>query len=199
METGLKAYIFGFTLAMSIGPIAMIIINNAIRNGRTIALKNSMGAACGDFTFALLAFSVGVSILSSLEEFRFYIEKGSALILLLFGLWMLVGAVRSANQELNSQNNFLPGFKATYFLTIMNPLSIVAFMAYSNNLLKTGSFAEIILIAFCIFAGSLSAQTIYALGASSFRRLFTNTAIPTYINLLSSLVVIGFGINFLFN
>lgn len=54
-----KAFIFGISLALTIGPIALLIVTIATRDGLIAALWSALGAGSADFTLALAAFFAG--------------------------------------------------------------------------------------------------------------------------------------------
>lgn len=65
----LSVLVFGFTLAISVGPIALIIIQNGILGGFNAASKSALGAALGDFTYAVFAFLVGGTLVGHLSGY----------------------------------------------------------------------------------------------------------------------------------
>src|SRR3989344_4250 len=56
-----KAYFIGLTIAFTIGPISLLIAQRGITKGLESAIVTSLGVAIADFTFALVACTVGVS------------------------------------------------------------------------------------------------------------------------------------------
>ena len=120
----LKAFGFGFTLALSVGPIALLVINNGLNHGISTALRSALGAALADLTYAFIAFTAGYYIVQGLQEHQQIIQFISSAVLILFGLWMLTNRLKNmkrARLKLDS----LPrayGLKATYLLTVVNPL-----------------------------------------------------------------------------
>lgn len=69
----MKAFIFGFILSLSIGPIAILVLNNGIQHGYTVAVRSAIGAALADYCYALISFIVGTWIITSFSEYHYQI------------------------------------------------------------------------------------------------------------------------------
>jgi threonine/homoserine/homoserine lactone efflux protein len=54
-----EAFLFGFTLAIAVGPIAILIFNQTINCGLKTGIFSALGAASADLTYAILTFSSG--------------------------------------------------------------------------------------------------------------------------------------------
>src|SRR5262245_29784361 len=95
----LHAFVFGFSLAIAIGPIALLIVNNGVNHGLRVALRSALGAASADFVYALLAFSVGSEVISTLNAYEAGIRTFSGLLLIAIGAWLAWKALRRDDAE----------------------------------------------------------------------------------------------------
>ena len=188
----ITVFIFGFTLAISVGPIAMIVMLNGIKHGRLAATKSALGAASGDFVFALISFLLGGAIFSTLSQRQEAFEIISSLVLVAFGIYICIVAIRSKanNPVIKPKVNF---FITTFLLTIVNPLTIIAFIALVGQITVTGALLESVKLALALFTGSFLAQLIYAMASSSMRSKLENPNIILGLQLLSGIGILAFG------
>ncbi|MBC5991747.1 LysE family translocator [Pontibacter cellulosilyticus] len=195
-----KAFIFGVTIAIAVGPIAILIINRGLNSGLKSGALSGVGAALADFTYGIIAFTLGTVIVGFLKTNQLYFSYATAGVLFLFGAWMLKGSLREtppteAKQEVGKGNYLL----STYLLTIVNPLTIILFLGFSGQLISpvTG-FVDIILLAAAIFSGSLIIQLMLAFFGASLGRFIRNRSVIRLLNIASSILIIGFGVAGLF-
>ncbi len=86
------------------------------------------------------------------------------------------------------------GLRATFLLTIVNPLTVIAFSAFSSQLLMSSGLLEAIAMALSVFLGSLLVQTVLALFASYLGKYVSNPIIVKTLNMLSGVGIAGFGL-----
>lgn len=192
----LKAFLFGVTLAIAVGPIALLIMHFGITQGLRTALGSAMGAALADFSFATVAFLAGTAILPRLTAARLGIEWTASLILCAAGLWMLWRAV-SRNQTSRADSPVArPGsaLLTTYALTLVNPLTVVVFLGLAAQLPLGGSGLRGIGYATCLFAGSFVVQIVFAVGGSSLRPLVNRPGALGLMQAASGLGILVFGL-----
>jgi threonine/homoserine/homoserine lactone efflux protein len=199
MDT-LKAFVFGVTLAVAVGPIAILIINRGLVHGFQSGMLSGVGAALADLTYALLAFSVGSLIVTYLNMNQVYFSWMASAALLLFGLWMLLGNLKKSHtipglNRASSQNGNLGYLTSTYLLTVVNPLTIVAFVGFSGQLVKPDfGIGQIISLSMAIFLGSVIIQTLLATFGASLGRYVKSPRTIQVLNIVSSLSIMGFGL-----
>ena len=191
----LKAFSFGVTIAISVGPIALLIINNGIRYGYSAAIRSALGAATADGVFACIAFTFGIIILSLLSEYQSIIKMASSFVLIGFGLYMLSGLVlQSSGDSLLDDQPVLGGFKATFLLTIINPLTIIAFTAFIGQISEVRDYAFSFLAALIIFLGSLIVQLGFAVFGVFLKRFLNDQKHINYLQILSGVGITSFGL-----
>ncbi|AKD04745.1 LysE family transporter [Pontibacter korlensis] len=199
MET-LKAFLFGLTIAMAVGPIAILIINRGLTVSLRSALMSGLGAALADLTYGLIAFTVGSLVISYLNLNNYYFTLFTSLILLLFGARMLKNSFKEPgshtnNQEAGAKGSNLNYLFSTYVLTVVNPLTVIAFVGFSGQLVSpiTGA-AHVLVLALAIFAGSLIVQTALALFGASLGRFLRNPKAMRILNSGSGIGIMLFGL-----
>ena len=189
----LRALFFGATVAAAIGPIALLIIHNGMRDGFRAALASAIGVAVADFVYAVAAFTAGSGLAALLERDRqaFAFAAGAALIGV--GLWLARGALRPQGAVEGNIDARRIGFRGTFLLTLANPLTIALFAAFSAQLALSARWTGALYFAAFIFAGSLPVQACYALFGASVRKLVPGPGTMRALNLASSLGIIAFG------
>jgi threonine/homoserine/homoserine lactone efflux protein len=197
--TYIQTFIFGITLAISIGPIAILILNQSINCGFKNGALCGLGAATADLTYAVVAFTAGSLLFSLLASEKQNIHLVSAIVLILFSFWMIYSTLKKRSPENKGKYMLvckLP-FITTYGLTIANPLTIVVFAGFAG-LLTSDNSGNIILHVLAIFIASLSIQTLIALTGSKLSGFISNPTILLYFNLASSFGIMFLGISKLF-
>ena len=190
-----KALVFGATLAIAIGPIALLIVHHAARGGLRAGLGSAIGAASADLTYAVVALTAGARLLPALEANSARIQVGADLILIVFGLWMAWSARRGltvdAVESDASAASTAGAFRTTYALTVVNPLTVVAFMAFVPQLgMRSGSTG--LVAAAGLFVGSLLIQVGIALGGTVLKHVLSSRGIRA-LNVLSAGGIVAFG------
>ncbi|MHA1444848.1 MAG: LysE family translocator [Candidatus Hodarchaeales archaeon] len=195
----IQTFIFGITLAISIGPIAILILNRSMNCGLRNGLLCGLGAATADLTYAIVAFSAGHFFFPYLELQQENIPLVSAAVLVIFSLWMIYSSLKNRpsndNQKYSLNCNW--PFLTTYGLTMANPLTIIVFIGFSGLILSESS-GNIFLHAIVILIASLIIQTLIALAGNKLANLITKPSTLLYFNLASSLGIMLFGISKLF-
>jgi threonine/homoserine/homoserine lactone efflux protein len=199
MDT-LKAFVFGITLAVAIGPIAILIINRGLVYGFRSGLMSGVGAALADFTYALVAFTAGSVLVGYLHVNHVYFSWVASAALMLFGVWMLAMSLRKPADKVNAilgkpHRGDFGYLTSTYLLTIVNPLTIVVFVGFSGQLITpVFTMWQVVSLSLAIFLGSLLIQAVLASVGATMGRYVKSPAVIRMLNLASSLCIIGFGV-----
>lgn len=186
-------FLFGLTLAMSIGPIAILIINQSINCGIRAGISCGFGAAFADFTYALIAFQLGSFLQRFISGKEVAFQIASSLVLLAFGVWMVFSSLKRFNKNKEAGDS-LPlvcrrPLMTTYLLTLANPLTIIVFSGVSGQMqLSTGT--DIIIGSSLLFSGSLVVQLCLATLGIGLRRFFYRPNVLTSLNILSGIGII---------
>jgi len=194
----LKAFLFGLTIAAAVGPIAVLLVTYGISFGPRVGALAGLGAALADLTYALVAFVAGQAILPLLDRNARWVHLLATLVLVLFGAWMLWGALRrkpggeraGATEEAKPRRALL----TVYALTIVNPLTVIAFLGFAVQLPLAGSFLRALVFSVCLFAGSLVMQLTFGLGGAALGRVFSRGPWVRVLNGLSGAGIVLFGL-----
>lgn len=189
----IEAFLFGLTLAVSIGPIALLILNTSVNRGTAAGLACGAGAASADFTFALIAFTAGAGLLAILDANRQLIAIFAAALLCVLGAWLLTEAWRQRKKSIQRPAPAGPGFVTTYLLTLANPLTILFFAAWIGSQQTNVAWTTILTISLAVFTGSFIVQAGLAFGGGSLRGLLSPRVLLAA-NALSGIGILGFGI-----
>jgi threonine/homoserine/homoserine lactone efflux protein len=191
-----KSFLFGVTMAAAVGPIALLIVSYGIRDGFKPAAAAGLGAALADLAYAGIAFSLGSLLLAVLARYEALFKLASALTLVLFGAWLAGSSWRAlpATKPPLQAGRAAAPLLTTFTLTIVNPLTIVLFAAFSAQLPAATSGQAIGAAAFALFLGSLAVQLVWAAGGSVAARLLSHAGARRAVNVAGGIVVAGFGV-----
>jgi len=193
----LRALVFGATLAVAVGPIAVLIVQCGLTRGFASAARCGLGAGLADLTYALIAFTVGPAISGLLAEHRREVEIVASLVLVGFGLWMIWSALRARKAAGERETKPVGSHReiaTTFLLTIVNPLTVLAFVSFSAQLGLDPSWRQAISLSLALFLGSLTIQLALALAGSRLRRYVTDPRWVLGLNVASGLGIVLFGV-----
>ena len=192
----LHAFAFGVSLAIAIGPVALLIINNGLNHGIGVAVRSGSGAAVADLVYSLIAFLVGARAVTAFSAYHGTIHVLSGALLIVIGAW-LAYRTRSAHtpRNLKSRPERDPkGFRVTLLLTLANPLTLVIFLGFAAQLSLAGDSGTAIRLSLCVFVGSLLVQMALALFGASLGKWITDRRVINVLNFASAVAIIAFGV-----
>jgi threonine/homoserine/homoserine lactone efflux protein len=193
----LHAFLFGISLAIAIGPIALLIIHNGLNYGLSVAVRSALGAATADLLYSVVAFVIGARVIAALSthERAIHIVSGAALICV--GLWLAARAVRLPRKLDGIQaqaDRKSAGFWVTLLLTLANPLTLAIFLGFAGQLSLGGDSRTAVFLSFCVFMGSLLVQMMFALLGVSLGKWVTDRRAIGVLNFASAVAIIAFGV-----
>ena len=117
----------GLILQIAVGPITFFIINIVIQRTLLDGFFAILGAALADYCYITLSI---IGIAKLLENVRIKKTLGfiSSLVLILFGFYIITGALRNIQVNVGITNNLQDltrSFISTFMLTLSNPLTII--------------------------------------------------------------------------
>jgi threonine/homoserine/homoserine lactone efflux protein len=189
-----SAFLFGVALAVAIGPIALLIIRAGIERGAGAGVRCAAGAAVADMLFAFVAALAGSLILPRLTAHRGALAMVSAAVLVAIGLWLIAQAVVAARRPPSERTIAQYGLRATFVLTLVNPLTLVTFASFVGQLALTGNAWQAAGIALAVGSGSFLVAALFALGGAGLGRLLTDRRWILALNLASGLGIVAFGV-----
>jgi threonine/homoserine/homoserine lactone efflux protein len=181
---------FAFVAASAVllvmpGPTILTLISYSVSSGRRANVPLVAGVTLGDCT-ALVLSLLGLGALLATAAFWFTVVKmAGGLYLLYLGLRLLrAGAspLREAAPALGSRWRL---FRLTWLVTALNPKGIIFFVAFLPQFVTPGAHvhAQLWLLASTFVVMACANATLYAVFASSARRLLTSPKAQRRFNL----------------
>ncbi|MEW5938442.1 MAG: LysE family transporter [Chloroflexota bacterium] len=192
----LQGLLLGFSIAAPVGPIGVLCIRRALAEGRATGFLSGLGAATADMLYGSIA-AFGLTALSSLLiEQRFWLGLLGGLFLAYLGVktFLAKPADRAASSGRAGRAGRAGAYLSTFLLTLANPMTILSFTAMfaAMQFDLEGSASAATLVA-GVFLGSAAWWLTLSLLVGLFRERFT-PAWMRWVNRLSGLVILGFGI-----
>ncbi|MPV68298.1 LysE family translocator [Burkholderia sp. BE17] len=187
-------FLFGLTIALSVGPVALMIANYGMRAGTATGMRAAVGVAAADGCYAVVAFTIGAMLASTLASHLSLFRAIGALVLLAMGTRMLWQALTDRRRTLDGDVP-TPGnrpFTSMFFVTLANPLTILLFYGYATA--AAGAHRHWLFGAACVFAGSLAGQLVFAFGGSAIGRIVKSPGWLAASHVVAALVVLGYGV-----
>ncbi|KFL53019.1 lysine transporter LysE [Burkholderia pyrrocinia] len=187
-------FLFGLMIALSVGPVALMIANYGMRAGTASGVRAAVGVAAADGCYAVVAFTIGAMLASTLASHLLLFRVVGALVLLAMGARMLWQALTDRRRTLDGDAP-PPGnrpFTSMFFVTLANPLTILLFYGYATA--AAGAHRHWLFGAACVFAGSLAGQLVFAFGGSAIGRVVKSPGWLAASHVVAALVVLGYGV-----
>ncbi len=192
-----RGALIGLSVAAPIGPMAVLCIRRTLARGRIAGLLSGFGIATADAVYgAIAAFG-----LSSVSSFLIDIEDFVRLIGGAFLLWLGWRTFRTRALDVprageNARVRGAGAFLSTLGLTLTNPTTILSFVAifsgigFVNDDVGTASAVALVI---GVFTGSTLWWAILISGTAWLRERLTVSRL-TFINRLSGLIILAFGV-----
>ncbi len=191
----LKGCLIGFSIAMPVGPIGLLCIRNSLTRGMRYGLMSGLGAATADAMFGGLA-GLGMTVIGSLmSSFQIYFHLVGGLFLAYLGISTFKENPRES--EISPLIGSLAyAFTSTFFLTLINPMTILSFMGIYAGIssgLSVQTWISPTILTIGIFVGSALWWLLLSSGASCFKEKI-NLERRKWLNKISGLLILGFGL-----
>jgi threonine/homoserine/homoserine lactone efflux protein len=186
MESFTRGIVFGLTIAAPVGPIGLLCIRRTLAHGWRAGFVSGLGAATADVCYGVLAV-FGLTALTQLQRPAAFI---GGLLLLSMG-WQTTRMVPTQTATAKSGNMYL----STLALTITNPATILVFMGLFSGLHGMGQLSQGEAVA--LVAGVGMGSALWWLTLAQLTSWLGRDITPQgmlWINRLSGIVIIGFGI-----
>lgn len=194
----LRGLVIGLSIAAPVGPIGVLCIRRTLAEGRVAGLVSGLGAATADMLFGCVA-GFGLTFISNaLLVHKVWLQLIGGLFLCYLGVKTLLS--RPAEIAATAQGKgLLAAYTSTLFLTATNPLTIFAFAAiYAGLGAAAGDYRAALTLVAGVFAGSALWWLLLSGGVSLFRAKF-NARSLLWVNRISGVVIVGFGVFALFS
>jgi threonine/homoserine/homoserine lactone efflux protein len=195
-----RGLVIGLSIAAPVGPIGVLCIRRTLAEGAAAGFVSGLGAATADALYGCVA-GFGLTFVSGLlvrQQVWFRLVGG--LFLCYLGIKTLLSGPVPDPVE-GQRGGLLRAYALTFFLTLTNPMTILAFAAIFAGLGLVGTgqtyLAAVVMVA-GVFAGSALWWLTLSGGVSLFRKRFSLIALQ-WVNRISGLVITGFGLVSLFS
>lgn len=197
MEIGffLKGLIIGFSIAAPVGPIGILCIRRTIQHGRFSGLFSGLGAAVADSIYSVIA-AFSLTLVSNFliaGQFWFRLVGGG---FLLYLGWKTFSAKPTDKVKGISHTTYFNDFISTFFLTISNPMTILAFLAVFAGLGLSsveGDYMDASILVLGVFLGSAAWWLLLSEGVTLFRKKVSER-VMLWINRIAGITIAVFGI-----
>ena len=176
------------------GPIGVLCIRRTLAEGRISGFVSGMGAATADAVYGCIA-GFGVTVISNLLiGQQFWLRVGGGIFLFVLGAKTFLS--KPAEAASGKTGKGLAGtYASTLFLTLTNPITILAFAGIfaGLGLVNTGAnyYAAMILV-LGVFLGSAVWWLFLSTGVGLFRTWFNGPRLR-WVNRFSGLIIAAFG------
>jgi threonine/homoserine/homoserine lactone efflux protein len=195
IEYFMKGLAIGFSIAVPVGPIAILCISRTLKDGWGLGLTSGFGAATADMLYGGIA-AFGIRAVSEfLLDQQMWIRLLGGLFLTFLGIRIIFSTLSEVEIP-SSRRGLLSAYLSTLVLTLSNPLTILYFgavFAGFDLISESVSYSDSIMMVFGVFLGSSLWWFILSSGVSILRARF-NDSLLKWVNRLSGGVIITFGI-----
>lgn len=194
-----KGLIIGFALSAPVGPIAAICVQRTMNRGRLAGFLSGLGSAAADAVYGTAA-AFGASFLAEfLLEHGSWMQKIGGAILVVLGIRLFFS--RPKDETANGRARGKLGlFLSTFFLTLTNPMTFLAFGAIFATMglgaVKGHSILTFDLVA-GVSLGALAWWTLLVFAVHAIRKHFTYSKL-VWVNRGAGIFVVGVGILYIF-
>lgn len=193
-----KGMLIGFSIAAPVGPIGILTIGRSLAYGPMAGLATGLGAAAADAVYGCVA-GFGLTFVSGfLLAWNTYIFGIGSLFLCWLGLTFLfrppeAGAVTASGA--NGFTTYPKAFLSAFFLTLTNPMTIMAFTAIFAGLglgMAGDNYLAASLLVSGVFTGSAIWWVLLAFGSGKLKACLGNS-LQGRISQTAGIFLLGFG------
>ena len=160
IQTFFKGIVIGFSIAAPVGPIGLLCIQRTLTGGRLIGLISGFGAASADAVYGMIA-AFGLTVVADMMmAHQFWLRLLGGLFLCYLGArtWRAKPAEQAASADKCARP--LSAYASVFFLTLTNPITILAFAGIFAGVGMSGASGSAALMMAGVFCGSMLWWTI---------------------------------------
>jgi threonine/homoserine/homoserine lactone efflux protein len=187
--------IIGISIAAPLGPIGVLCVRRTLAQGMLFGLATGLGAASADALYAALAGSGLAFVSTFLVSQQVWIHLVGGVFLCYLGVRTGL-SVPASNGADNSNGGLGSAYGTTFFLTITNPITIIAFAGIFAGLGLAGldkNLASITSMVVGVFIGS-ALWWLFLSGIVSLFRTRFGAKQMLWVNRISGAIILAFGI-----
>ena len=190
----LRSLIIGFTIAMAVGPITLLVVRRTIEHGGIYGLISGLGVAAADATYGGVA-AFGLAALTTfLMSVHVLLGLIGGAVIVLIGLRTMRARPIGPAQDV-ARPGLVGAFASIYALTMTNPLTIVLYAGVfaAIGIGVGGSFIDAAIATAAILAGSALWWLVLCSVVAWVRGRVSTTAL-LWVNRLSGAGLVAFGV-----
>ena len=201
MMLAVEGTVIGFVIAVPVGPAAALCIRRSITIGAVAGYLTGLGAALGDAVFGAVA-AFGLSFVEQfVAQNEAWLRGIGGLVLAVMGWTTMRHRPRTVGDPVadDREHRVATHFHfatSSFFITVFNPLTIMAFGAAfaGRNLAGVGAnLADAAVLVAAVFFGALGWWAILCTAAVALRQHFTGLGL-LWLNRISGAIILGFGL-----
>jgi threonine/homoserine/homoserine lactone efflux protein len=191
----IKGIIIGFSIAAPVGPIGILCIRRSLQGGMFSGLLTGLGAATADACYGCVA-GFGLTFISSLLiSQKIWLQLIGGIFLCYLG----IGSFYKRDEQQQAANRvqgYWLDYVSTFFLTLTNPMTIIAFAAIFAGLgiaTAADGYASSISLVLGVFTGSALWWIMLTAGVGHFKNKI-NTTFRKWMHRVSGGILLIFGL-----
>lgn len=174
----MKGLVLGVSIEAPVGSIGVLCIPTTLQYGRFSGFFSGLGAAVADTIYAVIG-GFGLTLISSfLVAAQFWLRLIGGIFLVYLGLITFFAKPNEKSKEIVHKNLF-SDFIFTFFVTITNPMTIIAYLAMFTGLEVINAkqnYNKISMLVFGGFLGSAAWWLLLSEGVTLFRKKVSQKA-----------------------
>jgi len=191
----LRGLLIGFSIAAPVGPIGVLCIRRTLTRGRLSGYVSGLGAATADSIYGSIA-GFGLAFISNfLVSQQVWLRLAGGVFLCYLGIRTFL-AKPAGPAAPAKENNLLGDYASTFFLTLTNPMTIIAYVAVFAGLGLAGArntYASAGILVLGVFTGSFLWSFSLCSAVGFFREKFNQRGLA-WVNRIAGIIITGFGV-----
>jgi threonine/homoserine/homoserine lactone efflux protein len=192
----IKGIVLGFSIAAPVGPIGILCIRKTLQFGRLSGFFSGLGAALADMIYGSIA-AFGLTIISNaLLASQFWLKMIGGIFLVYLGIKTFFSKSMKQEDKKLTRQTLLKDFITTFFLTLTNPMTIIAFLGIFAGLGLSNTNGNLLQASFLVI-GVFLGSSLWWLVLSEFVTFFRKKIeekMMRLINRIAGFIIFGFGI-----
>jgi threonine/homoserine/homoserine lactone efflux protein len=168
-----KGIVVGFVIAVPVGPVGVVCVRRTIFEGKLAGFVSGLGAATADAVFGIIA-GFGLTMVSDwLLDYQEWLRAAGAGFLLMIGARAFVTSAEVRAEAQPDPESLSWDYASTFALTLINPVTLLAFLGIFAAVGLSGPSATIghaAILVLGVLVGSLLWWLGLSFGIGLFRR-----------------------------
>jgi threonine/homoserine/homoserine lactone efflux protein len=191
----LRGLLIGFSIAAPVGPISILCIRRTLTRGRLSGYVSGLGAATADSIYGSIAGFGLAFIYNFLVSQQVWLRLAGGTFLCYLGIRTFL-AKPTGPAAPARESGLISDYASTFFLTLTNPMTIIAYVAVFAGLGLAGarnSYASAGVLVLGVFMGSFLWSFSLCSLVGFFREKFNQRGLG-WVNRIAGIIITGFGV-----